>query len=62
MPKLFFLIAFSSFSCNACAGGELLQRDDVREFIASRVEKHGFEARELASLFGRVRTSRDVIV
>ena len=26
------------------------------------VEKHGFEARELASLFGRVRTSRDVIV
>ncbi|MBI2315849.1 MAG: lytic murein transglycosylase B [Betaproteobacteria bacterium] len=43
------------------ARGTYSQRDEVRQFVAEMVERHGFKRRELNALFGRVRYQPAII-
>ncbi|MGH8247042.1 MAG: lytic murein transglycosylase B [Gammaproteobacteria bacterium] len=63
MPLKFLLFAIlGSLSIAArAAEGDLLKRDDVRAFISTMVERHGFDARELDSVFDRVRISGSIL-
>lgn len=63
MPLKFLLFAIlgALSLISHAAGGDLLKRDDVQAFIASMVAKHGFEPRELDSIFDRVRISSSIL-
>ncbi|MBI2318765.1 MAG: lytic murein transglycosylase B, partial [Betaproteobacteria bacterium] len=43
------------------AGAGYSQRDEVRQFVAEMVERHGFKRRELNALFGRARYQPAII-
>jgi membrane-bound lytic murein transglycosylase B len=61
---LSLLLAFALSPClapSADAAGRYAGREDVRQFIAEMVEKHGFAGRELRTLFGRTRFQPSII-
>ncbi len=58
------LLAFALWSCASVAAeaaGGYAARDDVRQFIAEMVQKHGFARSELRRLFSRARFQPAVI-
>ena len=58
------LLAFALSPClmpSADAAGRYAAREDVRQFIAEMVEKHGFVGNELRTLFSRARFQPSVI-
>ena len=58
------MLAFALWSCASVAAGApggYAGRDDVRQFIAAMVQKHGFARSELRTLFSRARFQPTVI-
>ncbi len=56
------LLAFAlASSVPASAAAQYAQREDVRQFIADMVDKHGFVRKELSTLFSRARFQPAII-
>lgn len=58
------LLAFalwSSITVTATAAGQYAEREDVRQFIAEMVHRHGFVRKELRTLFSRARFQPAII-
>jgi membrane-bound lytic murein transglycosylase B len=56
------LLAFAlSYSITVAAGGQYAERDDVRQFIAEMVDKHGFVRKELRTLLSKARFQPTII-
>jgi membrane-bound lytic murein transglycosylase B len=55
------LLALAAAQVCAAPSGNYARRDDVRQFIGEMVERHGFVARELRTLFGRARFQPAII-
>jgi membrane-bound lytic murein transglycosylase B len=58
------LLAFalsSSITVTATATGQYAEREDVRQFIAEMVHRHGFVRKELRTLFSRARFQSAII-
>lgn len=45
----------------SCAAAQYVEREDVRQFIAEMVDKHGFVRKELRTLFSRARFQPNII-
>ncbi len=57
---LIFLI-FAAIGCATSQAAPLVQRDDVKAFIQSMVDEHGFNSAELVQLFEQVELREDII-
>jgi membrane-bound lytic murein transglycosylase B len=55
------LILAGLLACTPCSAADLLEREDVRGFIADMQARHGFETEALNSVFREVRLSDSVI-
>ncbi len=55
------LLVVSAIVGSSLQAASLEQRDDVKAFIQSMVEKHGFESTELLQLFKQVELREDII-
>ncbi len=56
------LLAFAlSYAITVTAGGQYAEREDVRQFIAEMVDKHGFVRKELRTLLSKARFQPTII-
>jgi membrane-bound lytic murein transglycosylase B len=56
-----FLLLASLVACTPCSATDLLEREDVRAFVAYMVARHGFDAEWLRTVFREVRVSDGVL-